>query len=84
MTDDTTLIPVGARVLIRDAEWRVTAVDPVREGGWRLKCMGLSQLVRGRQAVFLTVYEGDIRVLRPEEAALVEDTLAGFEKTKLY
>ena len=84
MTDNTPLIPVGARVLIRDAEWRVTAVDPVREGGWRLKCTGLSQLVRGRQAVFLTVYEGEITVLRPEEAALVEDTSAGFEKTKLY
>lgn len=84
MTDSPSLIPVGARVLIRDAEWRVTAVDPVREGGWRLKCTGLSQLVRGRQAVFLTVYEGEIKVLRPEEAALVTDSSAGFEKTKLY
>lgn len=78
------LIPVGARVLIRDAEWRVTASDPVAQGGVRLKCTGLSELVRGKQAVFLSVYEKEIKILKPEEAALVTDQTPGFGLTKLY
>lgn len=78
------LIAVGARILVRDAEWRVNAVEPVVEGGWCLKCTGLSELVRGRQVEFLTLYETGVRVLRPEESRLVLDTSPGFALSRLY
>ena len=54
------------------------------QGGVRLKCTGLSELVRGKQAVFLSVYEKEIKILKPEEAALVTDQTPGFGLTKLY
>ena len=41
----------GARVLIRDAEWVVRRVDPSAAGGQQLLCVGVSELVREREAI---------------------------------
>lgn len=41
----------GARVLIRDAEWVVRSVDPSAAGGQQLLCVGVSELVREREAI---------------------------------
>lgn len=49
--------PVGARVLIRDAEWRIKRVDAVKQGGALLTCTGVSNFVKGREAKFLTCFE---------------------------
>lgn len=32
--------PIGARVIIRDAEWRITEVDQTARAGVRLKLLG--------------------------------------------
>lgn len=53
----------GARVLIRDAEWLVRRVDPSTDGGELLVCDGVSDLVRGRTAHFLTKLEERIELL---------------------
>ena len=53
----------GARVVIRDAEWVIRRVDRCPDGGYRLVCDGVSELVREREAIFLTRLESDIRVL---------------------
>jgi superfamily II DNA or RNA helicase len=78
--------PVGARVIIRDEEWRITEVTETTRAGFQLKVTGLSDLVRGKFAVFYTRYEGEenIEILRPEETRLVEDTSPGFIRSKLY
>ena len=43
----------GARVVIRDEEWRVRAVRTTAAGAAELHVVGLSSLVCGREAVFL-------------------------------
>lgn len=74
----------GARVVIRDEEWLVRRVDPSSDGGHLLSCDGLSELVRGRAAQFLTVLEDEIKVLDPATTQLVADTSSQFNNTFLY
>jgi hypothetical protein len=52
----------GARVVIRDEEWLVLRTDPTSDGGFLLTCDGVSDLVRGRSALFLSELEEDIEV----------------------
>ena len=74
----------GARVVIRDEEWLVRRVDPSSDGGHLLCCDGVSELVRGRSAQFLTVLEDDVIVLDPAKTVLVADTSSHFNSTFLY
>ena len=73
----------GARVVVRDAEWIVRRVDHA-PGGFQIVCDGVSELVRGREAIFLTALEPDIRILDPAETRLVPDTSAQFTDSILY
>ncbi len=82
-TVDTVPAP-GARVLIRDAEWVVRRADLAPDGGYRLVCDGVSELVREREAVFLTTLEPDLRVLDPAETRLVPDPSPGFADSRLW
>lgn len=63
----------GARADIRDEEWLVRRFDPATDGGWLLTCDGVSELVRGRDALFLTELEDQIGVLDPATTRLVAD-----------
>lgn len=74
----------GARVVIRDEEWLVRRVDPSSDGGHLLSCDGVSELVRGRAAQFLTELEDEIIVLDPAKTELVADTSSHFNSTFLY
>ena len=73
----------GARVVVRDAEWIVRRVDHA-PGGYQIVCDGVSELVRGREAVFLTALEPTIQVLDPSETELVPDDSAQFTDSILY
>ena len=73
----------GARVVVRDAEWIVRRVDHA-PGGYQIVCDGVSELVRGREAVFLTGLESTIEVLDPAETRLVPDDSAQFTDSILY
>ena len=74
----------GARVVIRDEEWLVRRVDPSSDGGHLLSCDGLSELVRGRSAQFLSNLEDEIVVLDPAMTELVSDVSSHFNTTLLY
>lgn len=74
----------GARVVIRDEEWLVRRVDPSSDGGHLLSCDGVSELVRGRAAQFLTELEDEIKVLDPAKTELVADSSSHFNSTFLY
>ena len=74
----------GARVVVRDEEWLVRRVDPSSDGGNLLTCDGVSELVRGRSAQFLTQLEDEIVVLDPARTELVADTSSHFNSTFLY
>lgn len=83
-TQPSALAP-GARVLIRDAEWIVKRVDPTGTGGRSVQVIGVSEIVRHKEARFLTEIEGKgITVLDPSETELVPDTSAQFRNSRLY
>ncbi len=78
------MIPTpGARVVVRDAEWIVRRVDHA-PGGYQIVCDGVSELVRGREAFFLTALEPAIEVLDPAKTQLVPDESAQFTDSILY
>ncbi len=82
-----TLYAPGARVVIRDCEWIVRRADPSDDGGYILTVDGLSELVSGKSAKFLTRLEeaeNAIRVLDPAETGFEQDLSPGFEKSRLY
>lgn len=74
----------GVRVEIRDAEWRIKRLDMTSDGGQLLTCEGLSELVRGREATFLSKLETSIRVLQPEATELCDDLSSGYRASRLY
>ena len=63
----------GARILVRTEEWLVRRVDPSADGGHLLTCDGLSELVRGQAALFLTELEERIEILDPATTRLTAD-----------
>jgi len=73
----------GIRVEIRDAEWRIKRIDYSSDGGYVLSCEGLSELVQGREAMFLTKLES-VRVLDPRNTQLVDDETSNFGASLLY
>lgn len=85
MTTATRLpLAPGARVVIRDEEWIVRRLDPSSDGGELLICDGISELVRGRTAHFLTNLEDRIEVLDPAETRLEMDTSPNFAAGLLH
>ncbi len=60
----------GMRVVIRDEEWLVRRVDPSADGGHLLSCDGISELVRGQEALFLTELEDAIEILDPAQTGV--------------
>ena len=74
----------GMRIVIRDAEWIVRRVDTSSDGGQQLRCSGISELVREKDAIFLSKLENDIKILKPEETDLVTDDSSGYSNSLLY
>jgi superfamily II DNA or RNA helicase len=74
----------GSRAVIRDEEWLIRRVDPSADGGWLLTCDGISDLVRGQDALFLTQLEDQIEVLDPAATQLVPDDSPTYNATLLY
>lgn len=83
MTEQTSWAP-GARVLVRDAEWLVRRVDATSTGGHALSVVGVSEIVRDKEAIFLTEVEKSIEVLDPANTKLVLDTSSAYEASLLY
>ncbi len=80
---NTPLAP-GARAVIRDEEWLIRRVDPSTDGGWLLTCDGISDLVRGQSALFLTALEDKIDILDPATTVLVSDDSPTYNASLLY
>ena len=74
----------GNRVVVRDAEWLVTGTRSVRNGHQILECVGLSEIVKDDQSIFLTELEEDIAVLDPGQTRLVPDDSSNYAKSRLY
>lgn len=73
----------GARALIRDEEWIVQNADVCQLGGWQLSCIGISETVRNRRALFLSQLE-DVTLIDPAKTELVFDGSPNFIASRLY
>ena len=81
----TGVIAPGARVLIRDAEWVVRRVDRTGTGGQSIQVIGISEIVRNKEARFLSEIEGKgITVLDPAETELVSDSSPQYRNSRLF
>jgi superfamily II DNA or RNA helicase len=78
------VVAPGARVVIRDAEWLVRKVDTTSTGGRSIHAVGLSELVKDREAIFLSELERDIQILDPAATKLVPDRSPRFRDALLY
>ena len=77
-------IAPGARLLIRDAEWLVRRVDATGTGGKAIAALGLSELVRDRERIFLTEIEPRIDILDPVATRLAADDSPHFLRSRLF
>ena len=78
-----TVYAAGSRVVIRDEEWLVKSTLPTNTGGVAVRCVGLSELVRNHEALFLSDLD-KITELRPESTKLVTDDSPQYRRTRLY
>ncbi len=74
----------GSRIVVRDAEWLVRRVDRTSTGGQALSVVGISELVKDKEAVFLTEIDRNIEILNPAETKLVPDTSSSYQASLLY
>ena len=72
----------GSRALIRDEEWLVQHADQCAHGGWQISCIGVSETVRNRHAMFLTALD-DVALIDPAQTELVFDDSPGFMAARL-
>ena len=79
-------IAPGARIRVRSEEWLVRTYEPSADGGELIVCTGISDLVRGVEAHFLTQIEGRdrIQVLDPALTELTADGSPRFLTSMLY
>lgn len=73
----------GMRTVIRDEEWMVKKVEINNLGNKALHCVGVSPLVKDREAIFLTDLE-KITVVDPAKITLCPDDSLQYNRTKLY
>ncbi|MBZ0120935.1 MAG: DEAD/DEAH box helicase, partial [Sandaracinaceae bacterium] len=77
-------IAPGAHIEVRDAVWRVVQVNQTSSGSAAWHVVGLSEIVRDQEAIFLQEYEPQVTVLDPRETQLVVDPTAGHRRSRLY
>ena len=77
------ILAPGARVLIRDAEWLVRKVDRTENGRQAVSVVGLSQIVKDREAIFLEEID-QIKPLNPVDTDLVADTSSFYRDSLLF
>lgn len=73
----------GARLYIRDEEWRVKRVELTDRHKELLVVTGVSPLVRGQERLFLTELE-TIEIVDPRKTTFVADSSPSFRSSRLY
>lgn len=74
----------GARVIIRDAEWLVRRVDRTSSGAQALRVVGLSEIVRDQERIFLDSIETSIEIVDPRDTKFVADESPYYRQSRLY
>jgi SNF2 family DNA or RNA helicase len=74
----------GARILCRTAEWLITKAEAVdSNNNYAIHCVGVDDLVRGHQSIFLTQLD-EIEPVDPRRTELIEDNSNGYKLSKLF
>ena len=73
----------GMRTIIRDEEWMIKKIEVNSLGNKVLYCIGISTLVKDREAVFLTDLE-QIQIVNPSDIKLVTDNSPFYKRSLLY
>lgn len=73
----------GQRISNRDEDFIITDLQRDNDE-FILSVEGISELVKGKQFVFDTKIDKEIKVLNPENTELEADTYSGYRKTKLF
>ena len=73
----------GMRTIIRDEEWMVKKIETNSLGNKALYCIGISPLVKNREAIFLTDLE-EIQIVNPAKVNLIPDDSPFYKRTLLY
>ena len=73
----------GMRTIIRDEEWMVKKIETNSLGNKALHCIGISPLVKDKEAIFLTDLES-IQIVNPAEVKLVSDHSPRYRRSLLY
>lgn len=73
----------GMRTIIRDEEWMIKKIDKNSLGNKTLHCIGISPLVKDKEAIFLTDLE-QIQIVNPAEVKLVPDSSPFYKRTLLF
>jgi ERCC4-related helicase len=83
---EQTPFPPGARILVRgETEWMVRSCAPAGLDGFKIRAIGVSELVRETEAVFFTELEDPKPILlRPEDTVLIPDDTPAFAKSRLF
>ncbi len=74
----------GARIEIRDAEWLVRRTERTSRSGNIIYAVGISGIVRDKEAVFVENLEQGIEIVDPTLTELVADESPYFKDTLLY
>ncbi len=74
----------GMRIIVRGEEWMVKKVETNSLGNQTLHVVGLSQLVKDYDSMFLVDVENKIEIVDPAKITLIPDESAFFRKSKVY
>ena len=74
----------GTRIRVRGEEWIVRRVDRTSGGSRRLSVVGISDLVRNRESIFLDKLEDDLEIVDPAKTVPVVDTSPQFRDSRLH
>src|SRR3954468_10761248 len=77
-------IAPGARIVGRDTEWLVRKVNRTSTGALAIHCIGISEIVRDAETVFLNDIDHGIEVLDPVETKLVADSSNEYRASRLF
>ena len=81
---ETTAIAPGTRVRIRGEEWLVRKIDRTSGGHQRILALGISQLVRNRESIFIQELEEEIEIVDPAKTVPVIDESAHYRDARLH
>lgn len=73
----------GMRLIIRDEEWMIKKIDTNEIGAQALNCIGISPLIKDKEAIFLTDLE-KIEAVDPTKVRLIKDNSPKYTKSLLY